>query len=106
MKKVVFYIPAIVLTIFYTWLASMGIGAIHPIVAVWLLLLWVSGAFLNKNITLGGILGIIPATHWIYMSTQDTGQVINIERPLGIATLLYYAICIFWVYKKNITQKT
>ncbi len=101
MKKTVFYIPAIILTIFYAWFALEGIGALHPFVAVWLLLLWLSGIFLSKNMFWGGILGILPAIHWIYMSTQGTGQAINIERPLGIIVLLYFAICIFRVYKKN-----
>lgn len=105
-KKMVFYIPAILVTMLFAWLTVAAFGAIHPIVAGWLLLLWLSGALLDKNLSWGGVLGMIPAIHWIYMSAQDTGQVIGIERPLGIATLLFYAACMCWVYQKKAIQRS
>ena len=37
----------------------------------------------------------------IYMSTQYTGQVIDIEAPLGIAIILFYAIFGFYLWKKR-----
>lgn len=49
MKKLAFFIPAIALTIFYGLAAFGGMGAIHPIVVLWLALLWIAGIFLSKT---------------------------------------------------------
>lgn len=103
MKKLIFFIPAIVFTILYGCAALEGIGAIHPIAIVWLLLFWSAGVLLSKAIFWGGLLGIIPAACFIYMGTQETGQIIS-ETPIGIAILLYYGVCIYCVYKKNLSK--
>ena len=50
---------------------------------------------------MGALFGLLPAIHLLYMSTQFTGQVINIEMPLGIITALYMIVCGFWVWKKG-----
>lgn len=104
MKKIVFYIPAIIFTIFYGLLATQGVGAISPIVIVWLAMFLVAGILLNRTIFWGALLGVVPAIHLIYISTQETGQVVNIEFPLGIVVFLYYAICSYCVYKKKKTK--
>lgn len=103
MKKLVFFIPAIVFTIFYGLVASGGIGAIHPIVILWLALFWISGVLLRKTMFLGGLLGILPAACFIYMGTQETGQIMK-ETPIGIVILLYYAVCMYFVYKKSCSR--
>lgn len=102
MKKIIFYIPAIFLTLLYAGVAFSGMGALQPIVAVWLLFAWTSGVLLNKNILWGGILGMIPAVSFVYLSTQYNGQPINIELPIGVILLLYHAGCMFYVYRKKI----
>lgn len=103
MKKNVFYIPAIFYTLFYglTALVFGGIGAIQPIVIAWLFLFWLAGILLSKAIWWGGLLGMLPAAYFIYMSTQGTGQIAPIELPLGIIVLLFYAGCTYIVYKKK-----
>ncbi|HAE61635.1 MAG TPA: hypothetical protein DCG38_04820 [Eubacteriaceae bacterium] len=103
MRKLVFFIPAIILTIFYSWAALSGIGAIHPIVAVWLVLFWIAGTLLSKTAFWGGLFGIIPATYFIYMGTKETGQIIS-ETTIGIVIFLYYVACIYCVYKKNLSK--
>lgn len=100
MKKVLFYIPAIFFTLLYGWLALDGIGAIHPSVLVWLLLFWTAGILLGKGISWGGVLGFIPAIAFIYMGTQNTGQIIS-ETPIGVVILLYYAVTIYFINKKR-----
>lgn len=100
MKKLIFFIPAIIFTILYGCAALGGIGAIHPIVIVWLLLFWAAGILLSKAIFWGGLFGVIPAACFIYMGTLETGQIIS-EMPIGIVVLLYYAVCIFYVYKRS-----
>lgn len=103
MKKLGFFIPAIIFTIFYGWLALDGIGAIHPIVVVWLILFWGAGILLSKNVFWCGLLGLIPSICFIYMGTQDTGQVIS-ETPIGVVILFYYMVCIYYVYKKDLSK--
>ncbi|WP_422484945.1 hypothetical protein [Gudongella sp. DL1XJH-153] len=94
MKKLVFYIPAILLAIIFGWLAtSFRIDPISPIVLVWMTLFLVSGFLLNNNRAFGGVLGMLPGIHMIYMSTKDTGQIINIELPFGIIILIFYLVC-------------
>lgn len=105
MKKIVFFIPAILFTIFYALAALLAMGAIHPIVILWLALLWIAGVLLSKAVLWGCLLGFIPGAYFIYLGTQETGQIFK-ETPLGIIILLYYAICtIYCVYKKKHTQR-
>ena len=105
-KKIVFYIPAILFAIIFGWLViSFGIGPISPIVLVWITLFLVSGFLLNNDKVLGGVLGLLPGIHMIYMSTKETGQVINIELPFGIIILIFYVLCsgsVLYKIKKTI----
>lgn len=104
MKKAAFFIPAIIFTIFYGLAVFGGMGAVHPIVVLWLALLWAAGIFLNKTMPWGGLLGMIPGACFVYMGTQETGQIFK-ETPLGVILLLYYALCILYcIYKKKHTQ--
>lgn len=100
MKKIVFYIPAMIFTVLYGLAAISDIGAVSSFVIVWLLLFLVAGIFLSKGKFWGGILGALPAIHLIYMGTQETGQVIN-EMPIGIVVLIFYAICMLFIFNKS-----
>lgn len=103
LKNIFYLIPAIVFTLFYGWLGLDGIGAIHPIVLVWLALFWIAGILLSQTVFWGGLLGLIPAVYFIYMGTQETGQIVS-QTPIGVITLLYFALCTYCVYK--IKQKS
>jgi hypothetical protein len=92
--KIVFYLPAILFTAFYGLAAmSIGISSISPIAFVWITLFIVAGALLRKGKFFGGFIGIIPGIHFIYMSTKDTGQVMDIEMPMGVIILIFYMLC-------------
>lgn len=100
--KILYFIPTILFTLFYGFAAfASGIGFIYPIVICWLALLWIASILLTKDIWWGGLLGCIPALCFVYMGTQDTGQIIN-ETPIGIVLLFYYAICCYVVYRKKV----
>lgn len=104
MKKLVFFIPAIIVTLFYGLAALGGMGVIHPIIVLWLALLWIAGVFLSKTVFWGGLLGFIPGACFIYMGLQETGQIFK-ETLLGVVILLYYAVCIIYcIYKKKHAQ--
>ncbi len=103
MKKIVWYLPAIIYTIAIVIL-NIVFRIFTPVWCVWCVLLWLSGFLLDKKKVWGSILGLLPAIHLLYMSTKYTGQVINIELPLGIFTAIYVLMCGAFVLKKQ-TQR-
>ena len=100
MKKVVFYLPAVVYTIAVIAL-NIILKTFSPLWYAWVVLLWLGGFLLNNGKVWSCLFGLLPAIHLLYMSTQSTGQVINIEMPLGIITALYVIACGFLVWKKG-----
>ena len=102
MKKVLLYLPSIVYAI-ATIVLNIILQTFSPLWYVWIVLLWLGGFMLNKGKVWGGIFGLLPAIHILYMSTQETGQVIN-EMPIGIITALYILICMFVVWRKSINK--
>lgn len=104
MKKIIFYVPAIIFTILYGVAVISNIGAISPIVVIWLALFFISGFILSKNISWGSLLGVLPAIHLIYMGTQETGQIIN-EMPVGVVVLIFYITCGYFIHRNNKISK-
>lgn len=100
MKKILFYVPAIFYTIGIIAL-NVVLKTFSPLWYVWAVLLWLSGFLLTKEKSWGCALGLLPAVHLMYMSMQYTGQVINIELPLGLVTAIYFLACGYVVWKKN-----
>lgn len=102
MKKYIGYIPAALFTGFYLCAGLTGAGLAMSMILIWLACFWLSAFLLHKGLFWGGVFGIFPAIHMIYMGTQYTGQVINIEIPLGIALLLFYVFIgiYFWNRRK------
>lgn len=99
MKKMVYFIPAIIHFLFYG-LAIMAGLALSPLVIVWFILYIISGILLSMNRFWGGLIGLIPSIQLIYMGTKDTGQIIK-ETPIGLVLLAFYVICSSFVYYKN-----
>lgn len=83
MRKLVLYSPAILVTVGMLAL-SIILRSFSNLWLIWVVLLWICGAMLNKGKIWGTFFGLFPAAHMILMSTRETGQVINIELPLGI----------------------
>ena len=91
MRKVLFFTPAIFGIVFYSLLAVFsGFSAIHPTVWLCIAMLFVSAVLLAKRKWIGCIPGIMIGVILIWMSFRYTGQVIDIERPLGIVLMLFY----------------
>ena len=89
MRKVGFYIPAILMTIGMIALNSI-LHDFSNLWFVWVVLLWICGLLLSKGKVWGVLFGLFPAAHMILMSTKETGQAVNIEMPLGI----FLAVCV------------
>lgn len=93
MKKVIYFTPAIFGLVFYCLLAVFsGFGAIHPVVWLCIAMLFVSAVLMAKMKWFGCIPGIVVGAILIWMSFQSTGQVIDIEMPLGIMLILFYIL--------------
>lgn len=68
---------------------------------IWLLLFCVSGFLLSMEKIWGGVFGMIPGFVFMWMSTNYTGQVINIELPLGIIIVGFYVGCSVGILCRN-----
>ena len=99
MKKVLFYLPAVIYTIAVIAL-NIILKTLSPLWYVWVVLLWLGGFLLNKGKVWGGLFGLLPAVHILYMSKQTTGQVIS-EAPIGVVTAIYVFVCMFVAWKKG-----
>lgn len=96
-----YFLPVIISIVFYGTLAlviDLGFIGVSELCAIGALL--ISAILMLKKKWWGCFFGIAPGVMLIYMSFQYTGQVIDIERPLGIIMCLYYAILGFLLYKK------
>lgn len=103
MKKIIYFISALVFVAFYGFIAiASGLGAFFsPVVYVWIAALVISGVLLMKDLFWGGFVGMLPGIHLMYMSTQDTGQILPIELPSGIFIVVFYALCCVYVWRKG-----
>ena len=102
MKKVLFYLPAAIYATAVIFL-NIVLRTFSPLWYAWVVLLWLGGFLLSKGKVWGGLFGLFPAAHILYMSTQSTGQVIN-EAPLGIITAIYILACMFVAWKKSASK--
>lgn len=100
MKKAIVFAPAAVFTVAVVALNIM-LKTFSPLWYAWVLLLWIGGLVMNKRMAWGAVIGLLPGVHLIYMSTQYTGQVINIELPLGLIVVIFYLGCGFVIWKRN-----
>ncbi len=91
MDKFMYYIPAVlILAVIIFFGFSLSFAEILPF--WWFLdgLLFVSAFIMSKNKFWACIGGLIVGGYFIYLSTLESGQVINIERPAGIVFIVVY----------------
>lgn len=99
MKKVLYFLPVALGTILYVFLGiASSFDSINPCVWLVLVMLLVSGIFMNKNKWWGCVPGILIGILLIYMGTKETGQIIK-ETPFGIVMCIYYIVCAGVSYK-------
>lgn len=102
MKKCIYYIPAVIALLFYTFLAiASGFGSVNLVVWLFVALLFAAAVLLSKNKWWGALFGVVVGFVLIWMSFQYSGQAIDIERPLGIAICLFYVICGIVLFRKR-----
>lgn len=93
-RKGLYFVPGIFGLVFYCLLAAFGgFGAIHPGAWLCIAMLFVSAALLVRKKWFGCIPGILVGVVLVRMSFRHSGQVIDIERPLGIGLILFCILC-------------
>ena len=94
MRKFLYILPAVLICMVYAILTILagGISGYQPIVLVYIGCPILAGIFLWKGTWWGCLFGIAMGAVLLYMGSQYTGQVIDIEKPLGTAFLIYYAV--------------
>lgn len=107
MKKYIGYIPAVLFSALYFMDGFMGGSLDFSVVLLWVVCFWLAAFLLHRGVFWGSASGLIPAFHMIYMGTQETGQVVNIEIPLGVGLLIFYVLLgvHFWRMKDSNTPK-
>ena len=101
MKKILYFLPAVLGSVIYIFLGIVSsFATINPFVWLSLILLFISGLLMNKNKWWGCIFGILIGVLLIYMGSRETGQIIK-ETPFGFLICIYYILCASFVYKKK-----
>lgn len=103
MKKTIFLLPAVLFSIAVIAFCLI-LRTIVPLWFLWAVFLWLGSYLLSKGNYLGSVVGLIPAVHMIYMSTQYTGQTVSIELPLGAAIAICYLLLGLFVWKNRQTR--
>lgn len=104
-KQFVYFLPFIIFIVVYIAAVIMGLGMISVKEVIWIALFLISGFLLSKEKVWGCLFGMIPGIVFVWMSTNDTGQVINIELPLGIAIIGFFVGCGIGIYRKSLSPK-
>lgn len=107
MQKVMYFAPGVTALVLYGLPAlSGGLGAMHGAVWFFIALLFVSALLLWRGKWWGCLGGVLAGMVLIDMSTRYTGQVIEIEGPLGILFCIYYGLCGLMIWKKESAQRS
>ena len=104
-KQIAYFLPFILSIIVYLGVTILGLGLISMKEIVWIALFLISGFLLSKEKVWGCVFGMIPGIVFAWMSTNETGQVINIELPLGLIIIGFYVGCGIGIYRKQYLQK-
>ena len=104
-KQFLYFLPFIIFIVVYIGAVIMGLGMISMKEVIWIALFLISGLLLSKEEVWGCLFGMIPGIVFVWMSTKDTGQVINIELPLGIIIIGFYLGCGIGIYRKSHLKK-
>lgn len=103
MKRFLYMMPAILMCMLYALLTILagGIGGFQPIVLVYIGFPILAAVFLRKGRWWGCLFGIAMGAVLLYMGSQYIGQTIDIERPMGIAFIVYFIVMGLICYKQN-----
>ena len=103
MRKFLYGMPAVLICMLYTILTILagGISGYQPIVLVYIGFPILAAVFLRKGKWWGSLFGVAMGAVLLYMGSRYSGQVIDIEGPMGIVFLIYYAVMGILCFKHN-----
>lgn len=104
MKKYIGYLPAVLFTAFYLLTGLTGAVMALSIILIWLSCFWLSAVLLHRGVFWGGIFGLFPALHMIWLGVQNAGQIVNTETVIGFLTLLFYIVYGVFLWRKKDTE--
>ena len=97
MKKVVFFLPAILFGLF---LISVGLNSINLSAVILIIMPLIAGILLCRGMLSGGLVGLLFGIYCLsFVGTSHT----RLELPIGMIPLIFYAVCSFIVYKDRQT---
>ena len=100
-KQILYFFPFILSIVVYLCVTFLGLGMISVKEMIWMVLFFIGGLLLSKEKIWGCMFGMIPGIAFVWMSSNDTGQVVNIELPLGIIIIGFFVGCGIGVYRKK-----
>ncbi len=103
MKKILYFIPAILVIALLIFVAFVDGLSFNTDVWLSLALLLIAGIILSIKQWWGCLFGIVVGALIIYSGTKEHGQVIN-EISVGIILCAYYAIMGYISYKSKIKE--
>lgn len=92
-KQILYFLPFVLSIITYLGAMFLGLGMISVKELVWVALFLISGFLMSKEKVWGCVFGMIPGIVFVWMSVNETGQVINTELPLGMIIIGFYVVC-------------
>lgn len=101
MKKILFFLPAIVHTL-ATLCLNLLSGALIPLWHLWNILFWLSGVLMTRGKVWGCVLGLLPGGMILLMKG---GQGLGVEVLVAAAWTVFYLACGFFVWEKRRMEK-
>ena len=98
MRKHLFFLPVGLWTLLALFLDSSGVKASLMVWLLWLALLMVGGTMLQKRSAFGGLVGMIPGLHMIYVCLFQAQEAFQAELPLGILLVTFFFVSSITIY--------
>ena len=99
MKKILYFIPAIIFCLLYG--IAFIVWDLEPVAYVFCLLLVLSGIILCYNKWWGAVPGIVMGIWLMALDLSTNGPKIIIQWPFGLVIVIYFILCGIVSYKNK-----
>lgn len=105
MKKIFYYMPAVVSIIYWSANAFIHSGISLQYLLIRPLLFLLAGLLLSMGYIKGAVLGLLPTIDLLYISAQKLDKGINSGFILSLLGVIFYTFCIFYIRKNRKKDK-
>ena len=98
MRKHLFFLPVVLWTLLALFLESSGVKASLMVWLLWLALLMFGGMLLQKRNLFGGLLGMVPGLHMIYVGVFQAQHAFIAEKTIGVLLVTFFLISTITLY--------